>query len=786
MQSQVSCCRCLLYLGDLARYEQLYSVLGGQARDWSTAAKYYRQAAAMWPSGGNPHNQLAVLATYVRDELLAVYYYIRSLSVENPFVTAKENLRLLFEKNQQRFEQSPGLTDLLGKAERFSGNNSGCVQWADINLPEIIQGQQTNSELVQLLGGIDELQKQFQHCYVRLIGIVFTQTSFDEVHKLLLVALCLLQQLLSQSAIGGYAGIRKDSLASSELVPLRELDILRMIAVLIFSIHHAHIGVGHGLASSSDLVQMSDPLNYALRISLNFVSFLCLLRSYTESTLHSVLPAITVFLVWFASQRDLLLRIRADKYLQEVVSVLLQQADKSITILTDLKYNTEQTNEVSQMKVGAEKAEIGVPDHLTLPLWEDQELHGFSPLHFVHNKLTFSNEMLPVELNEAKAFAIRFLRLGSALKEIKDNLIGKPSHNSDAVMNATLPEINAELIPGVSRVAAVSPNEALSLEEWAKQGVNCLLPIVENQANAPGSGCTSAKVYTPPEERTAACTDMILGQKRSLSWLASNSISPPKSKRLCSFMRHPSLSTCATLPDKLSCKSPLPPLPPSLLTEIRSSASRSFQEQYIVKEILQENVYEQAEDYLRKEICSVHRHQITTGLKNAESGSKGGVQGAFLAVSGTHGNSMSLSMVTAEQTTELVHSNQLSSSVDREEARHLPTCKRTPDGRNHVSEILEKVPQDLNWLDTYTHVKPASVSCILRASNLDLCSSELDSLSTRHTIEMAKFWSIRTPFHTQPLSTQNPFVTMQNNKISSNLHLPRHVSTSIGSFVRLW
>lgn len=42
--------------------------------------------------------QLAVLATYVGDELLAVYRYFRSLAVESPFLTARDNLIILFEK----------------------------------------------------------------------------------------------------------------------------------------------------------------------------------------------------------------------------------------------------------------------------------------------------------------------------------------------------------------------------------------------------------------------------------------------------------------------------------------------------------------------------------------------------------------------------------------------------------------------------------------------------------------------------------------------------------------
>ena len=45
--------------------------------------------------------QLAVMATYIGDEILAVYHYFRSLAAESPFLTAKDNLVLLFEKVKQ-------------------------------------------------------------------------------------------------------------------------------------------------------------------------------------------------------------------------------------------------------------------------------------------------------------------------------------------------------------------------------------------------------------------------------------------------------------------------------------------------------------------------------------------------------------------------------------------------------------------------------------------------------------------------------------------------------------
>jgi protein SMG7 len=57
---QCVCHRCYIYLGDLARYKELHLVVEGRTADWYVAANYYRQASALWPSGGNPHNQVLV------------------------------------------------------------------------------------------------------------------------------------------------------------------------------------------------------------------------------------------------------------------------------------------------------------------------------------------------------------------------------------------------------------------------------------------------------------------------------------------------------------------------------------------------------------------------------------------------------------------------------------------------------------------------------------------------------------------------------------------------------
>lgn len=57
----VSCSRCFIYLGDLARYKGLYGEGDSKARDFSAASSYYMQASSLWPSSGNPHHQVNIL-----------------------------------------------------------------------------------------------------------------------------------------------------------------------------------------------------------------------------------------------------------------------------------------------------------------------------------------------------------------------------------------------------------------------------------------------------------------------------------------------------------------------------------------------------------------------------------------------------------------------------------------------------------------------------------------------------------------------------------------------------
>jgi len=89
--------RCLLFLGDLARYREMYSE--NTNKSFLEAERYYERAALMFSNSGNAQNQLAVLATYSDAEFVAIYHYCRSIMVEHPFTGGFENLMTMFSKN---------------------------------------------------------------------------------------------------------------------------------------------------------------------------------------------------------------------------------------------------------------------------------------------------------------------------------------------------------------------------------------------------------------------------------------------------------------------------------------------------------------------------------------------------------------------------------------------------------------------------------------------------------------------------------------------------------------
>lgn len=96
--SMLMCHKCYMCLGDLARYQQQHH----STTDYGLARKFYLKAQLLAPKNGLAYNQLAVTAVLARRKLDAVYYYMRSLAVSQPFINAREKLIALFEDARRR------------------------------------------------------------------------------------------------------------------------------------------------------------------------------------------------------------------------------------------------------------------------------------------------------------------------------------------------------------------------------------------------------------------------------------------------------------------------------------------------------------------------------------------------------------------------------------------------------------------------------------------------------------------------------------------------------------
>uniref|UniRef100_A0A8C8FI30 Nonsense-mediated mRNA decay factor n=1 Tax=Oncorhynchus tshawytscha TaxID=74940 RepID=A0A8C8FI30_ONCTS len=99
--AQMACHRCLVYLGDLARYQN--ELAGVEAEQLSE--RFYHQALSVTPHVGMPFNQLGTLAGSKFYNVEATYYYLRCIQSETPFEGAYGNLKRLFDKAAKMYHQ---------------------------------------------------------------------------------------------------------------------------------------------------------------------------------------------------------------------------------------------------------------------------------------------------------------------------------------------------------------------------------------------------------------------------------------------------------------------------------------------------------------------------------------------------------------------------------------------------------------------------------------------------------------------------------------------------------
>ncbi|KAM7530660.1 hypothetical protein LguiB_034070 [Lonicera macranthoides] len=343
--------RFLVCLGDLARYRELCKKPDN--RKWSVVATYYLEATMVCPESGNPQNQLALLATYVGDDFLALYHCVRSLAVKEPFPDAGDNLVLLFEKNR-----SSHLPSLSSEAHfDFTKPSERSCLWTNS------QGNRNSlnilkMESTELSSGKTDLWPLF----VRMISFFFIESSLEDFPCTFASTMRELESLLALDDIKLKTSLESyEHMDSARRGPYRALQI---VSTLIFIIHN--------LAENPESNNQKEKIHLALN-----ATFICMGRLLERcNNLDScrLLGAVLVFIEWLVVILD-----RAEKYGadEKVGSAILYffGAFADLLNLLDLKDAEVDNNAI----------------------WEDYELRGFVPISHSHNSLDFSTHLEYVE-----------------------------------------------------------------------------------------------------------------------------------------------------------------------------------------------------------------------------------------------------------------------------------------------------------------------------------------------------------------------------------------------------
>lgn len=507
---QMSCHRCLIYLGDLARYKELHADGDVASRDWSVAAGYYLQAAALWPASGNPHNQMAVLATYKEDELLAVYFYYRSLAVAEPFLTARDNLVSAFEKNRQRNSQLPAVSTIQAAASRRAPTGTKKLK---------VPGKAPQRPAAS----VGESLVAFGIRFVRLNGIIFTKTSLETFGEVLAACLTEVDEVMAlddadveatlASLHQGGVGVASSAAASG----------LQLMAMLIFTLHNIGWSPDGHLPSQAETVQRGALYQHAFTAVFEF-AWRLIRRSVASgnATTSPLLPAVLVFLEWVASHPKLALggqdkeavvgaRESLWRETAALLNALIEKGSLDAGGVQSLHEDLAQgPGGPANSTEGHVAAREGIAD---VALWEDHELRGFQPLAARQASLSYSKSNPSAHGGSPEHRRLRAKRAVSAGRLISEALApaSKGLVFDPSAARFALKGIPAEAPAPTLAPAPLAPAPKESAREAplrAGRGGGGILPVAAtahkrlSRPSAPGGA--PARSLTPSPDYAAA------------------------------------------------------------------------------------------------------------------------------------------------------------------------------------------------------------------------------------------------------------------------------------------
>ncbi|KAF9592218.1 hypothetical protein IFM89_012794 [Coptis chinensis] len=513
----MSCHRCLIYLGDLARYKGLYGEGDSKTREYAAASSYYMQAASLWPASGNPHHQLAILASYSGDDLGSIYRYFRSLAVNSPFTTARDNLIIAFEKNRQSYSQLPGDSKVssvktVPPRKTVKGRGKG----ETVHPPEDNKVEVTSIKERTL--NTPEILKAFCVRFVRLNGVLFTRTSLETFEEIFSLVSRDLRELLFSGP--------EEELNFGTGAAENGLVIVRLIAILIFTVHNVNRETEG--QSYAEILQRSVLVQNAFSAAFEFMGHI-LKRSIelNDPSSSYLLPGILVFIEWLACRPDI--AVGSDVHEKQATARVFfwNQCTLFLNKLMSSRFVPVAEDEDETCFFNMSRYDEGETDN-RLALWEDFELRGFLPLLPAQLILDFSRKQHTGGdggSKEKMARVQRILAAGRALtnvvkidekniyfdQKLKKFVIGVEPESADDFLVTSSSEMG--ISDGISqdhpvemRNSALVPPSVMSYMEGEEDDEEIVFKptIAEKIDTVPAPKSTTYKVIEPGENRPKA------------------------------------------------------------------------------------------------------------------------------------------------------------------------------------------------------------------------------------------------------------------------------------------
>ncbi|KAK9714668.1 hypothetical protein RND81_06G111000 [Saponaria officinalis] len=355
---QFVCHRLCICLGDLARYLELYEKPSHHQRNWAVAACFYLEAAKIYPDGGNPQNQLAVLATYIGEEFLALYHCIRSLAVKEPFPDALQNLMLLFERNR-----SSDIVSLTNEVHDLRKPSDWISNYFEDRANEVSDSRTLKGAECDPCSGTD-----FWALFIRMTSFFFLESSLESFASTFTSTLRELEALLACDVAGLSSALQ--SYQNMNLLKSGPYRALHIVSVLLFIIYNLTADHEHKISKPTKDAQHSELVRLVLTVTFTFMGRLvdrCL--KGRPVIYFPLLPALLVFVEWLVGA------LRELNFVDATCESAMRYFFGSFVEL--LKHLQENMAEID--------------DSCNIALWEDYELRGFIPLSPMHELLDFSS-----------------------------------------------------------------------------------------------------------------------------------------------------------------------------------------------------------------------------------------------------------------------------------------------------------------------------------------------------------------------------------------------------------